>query len=118
MGFGNLFVPSARAAMRSAAVRYFSISPLLMEKYLTAAERIAARALGTNKLPKPMEFGYSGKTSLSGSPPGIGGSQTAGTWRRLDAGTIEVVHHFDFDGEYTVRIGLPGQRGADAKPVP
>jgi mono/diheme cytochrome c family protein len=94
-----------------------TISPLLMEKYLTAAERIAARALGTNKLPKPMEIGYSGKTSLSGSPPGIGGSQTAGTWRRLDAGTIEVVHHFDFDGEYTVRIGLPGQRGADARPV-
>jgi Protein of unknown function (DUF1592)/Protein of unknown function (DUF1588)/Protein of unknown function (DUF1587)/Protein of unknown function (DUF1585)/Protein of unknown function (DUF1595) len=94
-----------------------TISPLLMEKYLAAAERIAARALGTNKLPKPMEIGYSGKTSLSGSPASISASQTAGTWRRLDADTIEVVHHFDFDGEYNVRIGLPGQRGADAKPL-
>ncbi len=92
-----------------------TISPLLMEKYLAAAERIAARALATNKLPKPMEIGYSGKNSLSGSPAGA--SQTAGTWRRLDADTIEVVHHFDFDGEYNIRIGLPGQRGADAKPV-
>src|SRR5436190_17530339 len=36
-----------------------TISPLLMEKYLTAAERIATRALGLQKLTRPMESSYS-----------------------------------------------------------
>src|SRR5438093_12689302 len=58
-----------------------TVSPLLMEKYLAAAERISARALGTDKLPKPMEIGYSGKASLAGAP--AGGAPTAGTWRRV-----------------------------------
>jgi mono/diheme cytochrome c family protein len=87
-----------------------TVSPLLMEKYLSAAERIAARALGTGKLPKPVEIAYSGKTAMSGAP-------SAGAYRRLDVDTFEVVHHFDFDGDYNIRIGLPGQRGEDARPV-
>ena len=55
-----------------------------------------------------MEIGYSGKASLAGAP--AVGAPTAGTWRRLDVDTIEVVHHFDFDGEYIIRFGLPGER--------
>src|SRR5438046_5707334 len=43
-----------------------TISPLLMEKYLTAAERIATRALGLQKLTKPMESSYSIRALLSG----------------------------------------------------
>jgi hypothetical protein len=89
-----------------------SISPLLMEKYLAAAERIANRALGLDKLPKPMETAYSMRAVLSGAPAPGGGSI-----RRIDAGTIEVTHRFDFDGEYNVRVGMPGERGPDAKPV-
>ena len=39
-----------------------TISPVLMEKYMTAAERIAARAVGADPLPKkPLEFEYSRK---------------------------------------------------------
>ncbi|HYZ85789.1 MAG TPA: DUF1592 domain-containing protein [Bryobacteraceae bacterium] len=80
-----------------------TISPVLMEKYVRAAERISARAIGADPLPKkPLEFEYHQKDK---------------TIRRLDRSTIEATHHVDFDAEYIVRIGLPGERAADAKPV-
>ena len=74
-----------------------------MEKYIDAAERIAARAIGADPLPKkPLEFEYHAKNK---------------TIRRLDCSTIEATHRVDWDGEYIVRIGLPGERAADGKPV-
>lgn len=80
-----------------------TISPVLMEKYMEAAERIAARAIGADPLPKkPLEFEYHAKHK---------------TIRRPDVSTIEATHRVEFDGEYTIRIGLPGERPADAKPV-
>jgi hypothetical protein len=79
-----------------------TVSPVLMEKYIAAAERIASRAIGADPLPKPLEAQYHNKDK---------------TIRRVDASTIEASHRIDFDGEYTVRIGLPGERSADAKPV-
>jgi mono/diheme cytochrome c family protein len=88
-----------------------TISPLLMEKYLTAAERIATRAMGLDKLPKPIETSYSIKEAITGK------AATTGSIRRINAGTIEVTHRFEFDGEYNVRVGMPGERGPDAKPV-
>jgi len=79
-----------------------TISPVLMEKYITAAERIAARAIGADPLPKPLEAEYHTKDKRI---------------RRVDVSTIEATHRIDFDGEYTIRIGMPGERAADAKPV-
>ncbi|HEY1336373.1 MAG TPA: DUF1592 domain-containing protein [Bryobacteraceae bacterium] len=79
-----------------------TISPVLMEKYLSAAQRIAARAIGADPLPKPLEAQYAAKDKKI---------------RRLDYSTIEASHRVDFDGEYTVRFGMPGERAADAKPV-
>ena len=80
-----------------------TISPMLMEKYIAAAERIASRAIGADPLPKkPVEAEYHTKHK---------------TIRRLDASTIEATHRLDWDGEYVVRIGLPGERGQDAKPT-
>ncbi len=79
-----------------------TISPILMEKYVIAAERIAARAIGADPLPKPLEAEYSKKNA---------------NIRRLDRSNIEATHRVDFDGEYTIRIGLPGERAADAKAV-
>ena len=80
-----------------------TISPVLMEKYIAAAERIASRAIGGDPLPKkPVEAEYHIKHK---------------TIRRVDASTIEATHRLDWDGEYIVRIGLPGERGQDAKPV-
>ena len=80
-----------------------TVSPVLMEKYIAAAERIASRAIGGDPLPKkPVEAEYHIKHK---------------SVRRVDASTIEATHRLDWDGEYIVRIGLPGERGADAKPV-
>ncbi|HYP05247.1 MAG TPA: DUF1592 domain-containing protein [Bryobacteraceae bacterium] len=80
-----------------------TISPVLMEKYVSAAERIAARAIGADPLPKkPLNFEYSPKEK---------------NLRRLDFSTVEATHRVDWDGEYIVRIGLPGERPADAAPV-
>ena len=80
-----------------------TISPLLMEKYLNAAETIASRAMGADPLPKkPIEITSDLKTK---------------TLRRLDYSTVEASQRLDFDGEYNVIFGFPGQRAADAKPV-
>ncbi len=80
-----------------------TISPVLMERYLDAADTIAARAIGANPLPKkPLQVEYAAKDK---------------TIRRPDLSNIEATHRVDFDAEYIVRFGLPGQREADAKPV-
>ena len=80
-----------------------TVSPLLMDKYISAASHIAARAVGADPLPpKPIEIEYS--TRLKNI-------------RRVDASTVEATHRVDFDAEYDLRIGLPGQRAADAKAV-
>jgi hypothetical protein len=79
-----------------------TISPVLMEKYLAAAARIASRAVGADPLPKPIEIEYANKDKKI---------------RRVDFSTIEARGRIEFDGEYTVRFGLPGERGKDAKPV-
>lgn len=79
-----------------------SISPLLMEKYVAAAEKIAARAVGNITLPKPVTANYEVKDH---------------NLRRLDVSTIEATHRVDFDGDYDVQIGLPGARLKTAKPV-
>ncbi|HYI92361.1 MAG TPA: DUF1592 domain-containing protein [Bryobacteraceae bacterium] len=81
-----------------------TISPVLMEKYISAAERIAARAIGADPLPKkPLSAEYSRKDN---------------TLRRIDFSSAEATHRIDWDAEYVIRIGLPGQRGEDAAPVP
>jgi hypothetical protein len=80
-----------------------TISPVLMDKYMNAAEVIASRAMGADPLPKkPIEVPYDKAHS------GL---------RRLDFSTAEVSHRVDFDGEYVIRFGFPGERTADAKPV-
>jgi mono/diheme cytochrome c family protein len=84
-----------------------TVSPLLMERYLSAAERIAGWALATNNLPaKPLEISYLAREQRI---------------RRTDRSTIEAEHRVEFAGDYTVRFGLPGERppveGVDAAPV-
>lgn len=80
-----------------------TISPMLADKYLVSAGRIAARALGTEPLPaKPIEM------SLAFRDKKV---------RRVDASTIEGTGRIEFDGEYTIRFGLQGERAPDGKPV-
>ena len=80
-----------------------TISPVLMEKYMAAAERIASRAIAADPLPEAAStVEYASKDKRI---------------RRVDSSTVEATHRVDFDGEYIVRFGLPGERAADAKPV-
>jgi mono/diheme cytochrome c family protein len=79
-----------------------TVSPLLMEKYISAAERIAASAVAADPLPKPVEVEYSLRYR---------------NLRRLDPSNVEATHRIDFDAEYDIRIGLPGERPQDAAPV-
>jgi hypothetical protein len=80
-----------------------TISPVLMEKYVTSAERIASRAVGGDPLPKkPLNYEYAQKNN---------------NIRRLDYSAIEFDHTVEWDGEYVARVGLPGERPKDAKPV-
>ena len=53
-------------------------------------------------LPKPVEVEYSLRFK---------------NLRRLDPSYVEATHRFDFDADYELKLGLPGQRPADAAPV-
>ena len=79
-----------------------TVSPVLMEKYLSAAGRIADRAIVALPLPKPVEVEYSLRFK---------------NLRRIDPSNVEATHRFDFDADYDLKIGLPGQRAKDAAPV-
>jgi len=83
-----------------------SLSPLLMERYLSAAERIARWAVSTELPDQTLEIDYRGRDDRI---------------RRLGRTAIEADHRIDFDGEYVVRLELPGERptedGQDAAPV-
>jgi mono/diheme cytochrome c family protein len=79
-----------------------TVSPVLMEKYLGAAERIAERALGTTTLPKPIQVEHRLETE---------------TLRRVDPSTVEAKHHIDYDADYELIVGLPGQRPDGSRPV-
>jgi mono/diheme cytochrome c family protein len=79
-----------------------TVSPVLMEKYLASAGRIAERAIATGPVPKPIEVEYSLRFK---------------NLRRIDPSNVEATHRFDFDADYELKIGLPGQRAKDAAPV-
>ena len=59
-----------------------TVSPVLMDKYLSAANRIAERAIGTTTLPKPIDVEYSLRLK---------------NLRRIDPSNVEAVHRVDFD---------------------
>jgi mono/diheme cytochrome c family protein len=94
-----------------------SVSPLLAEKYMSAAAEIAAKAMGTETLPRPTEFGY-----MVNLDPKIRKHAESliyygqEAWL-LDASTMEFRHHVDYSGEYRVRIDMAGSRGKTGAPV-
>ncbi|GAB4359265.1 MAG: DUF1592 domain-containing protein [Bryobacter sp.] len=79
-----------------------TISPMLMEKYLEAAEKISARALGITPFPKkPVEVEYHTKDrNLS----------------RLGPSAVATRHDVEWDAEYKIIIGMPGER-PEGQPV-
>jgi hypothetical protein len=76
-----------------------TVSPTLMQKYMSAAEQIASRAVGADPLPKP---GFLNRKSRV---------------RRVGPGAIELKDRVDFDAEYVVRALVTGSRGQNGKPV-
>jgi hypothetical protein len=76
-----------------------TVSPALMQKYLSSAEQIAARAVGGDPLPKP------------------GVVLRRNRIRRIDAGDIQLSDIIEYDAEYVVRTLLTGHRGAQDKAV-
>jgi hypothetical protein len=93
------------------------VSPLLAEKYMSAAAEIAAKAMGRETLPRPTEFGY-----MVNLDPKIRKHAEAliyygqEAWL-LDPSTMEFRHHVDYSGEYRVRIDMAGSRGKTGSPV-
>ena len=83
-----------------------NLSPLLMERYMSAAERIAHWAISTEMPDRPLEIDYRSRD---------------GRIRRLGRSVIEADHQVEFAGEHVVRFELPGERppanGVDAAPV-
>ena len=76
-----------------------TVSPALMQKYLSAAERIAARAVGGNTLPAPGVFTRRDRV------------------RRLADNVIELDDIAEYDADYIVKVGVTGHRGPNDKPV-
>ena len=91
-----------------------TVSPLLAEKYLSAAEGISARALGLVKLPKAITHSYADDANYNEGAPLTGNSGSA---HRAGTSFIEVSHRIEYDGEYVIQAGLVGERGAEGKPV-
>ena len=76
-----------------------TVSPALMEKYLSAAERIAARAVGGDPFPNPGIFTRHDRV------------------KKLGDDVIELRDSLVYDADYTIRISVTGSRGATDKPV-
>jgi hypothetical protein len=92
-----------------------SVSPLLAEKYLAAAERISARALGLVKLPdKPLNLSYADDEHYAEAVAATGNNGAA---HSAGLSFLEVNHRVDYDGDYVIQAGLAGQRGPAGKPV-
>jgi hypothetical protein len=76
-----------------------TVSPALMQQYLDAAERIAARAIGGDPLPAPGIF-----TRRADS-------------KRLNDSVTELRASLRYDAGYTIRANITGNRGTNDKPV-
>jgi mono/diheme cytochrome c family protein len=76
-----------------------TVSPALMQRYLAAAEKIAARAVGGGPLPAPGVFTRRSRARKTGD------------------GVIELKEILEYDADYAIRVGVQGHRGADDPPV-
>ena len=76
-----------------------TVSPALMQRYLNAAEKIAARAVGGGPLPAPGVFTHRSRI------------------RKVADGTIELSDVLEYDADYAIRVGITGHRGPDDPPV-
>ena len=77
-----------------------TVSPALLQKYLSLAERVASRAVGGDPLPKTTGF-FTRRDRM----------------RRLETGTIELKEILEYDAEYVFRVTVSGFRPRQETPV-
>ena len=70
-----------------------TVSPVLIEKYLAAAEKISSAAIGADPLPKPLLWE---------------GRRSDRAIRRVKLNTAETTHRLDVGAEYDLRIVFTG----------
>ncbi len=88
-----------------------SMSPLLMEKYLTAAERIVNQALVKRESTAPI------RRYMGAELQGNAASSLMPIYRLLtEKGPLHVLHEFPSDGEYILRVRAHGEQ-AGKEPV-
>ena len=85
-----------------------SVSPLLMEKYLRAAEQIAARAI---VVPGSSVKRYDGQNL---KPTGGANPSGADDWILFTNGELHVEHDFSRDGSYRIKVRAFGHQAGDA----
>jgi cytochrome c553 len=79
-----------------------TVSPTLIEKYLSAAEKISSAAIGADPLPKPLTWE---------------GRRSDRALRRVKASTSETTHRLEVGAEYNFRVvftGNPPKTGSPA----
>ncbi|MDQ1470776.1 MAG: hypothetical protein QOJ99_2256, partial [Bryobacterales bacterium] len=91
-----------------------SLSPVLMEKYLTAAEKISRMAIYGEPAAKPALFHYQPNLRRPPPPPSLFDYDETGL--TLPSG-FNVQHQFPADAEYLLKITLNGQRPPGSEAV-
>ena len=81
-----------------------SLSPILMEKYLRAAEEITARAIRSDIPPHPPEAAIRTKKWGTQSDDGAVRIENDSYWGLWREGSIDIRYPFKTDGEYLLRI--------------
>ena len=85
-----------------------TVSPLHVEKYVSAARRVSRLAVGTGA-PRPVVQRY--------RPPGRTADEEIGELPPNERGGILFRHYFPFDAEYTIQVRVRGRR-APGMPAP
>ena len=81
-----------------------SLSPILMEKYLRAADEITARAIRSDIPPHPPEAAIRTKKWGTQSDDGAVRIENDSYWGLWREGSIDIRYPFKTDGEYLLRI--------------
>jgi hypothetical protein len=92
-----------------------SLSPVLMEKYLAAAEKVARAAIFGQEQLKPtlVQYRLPGRRIIPTRTPLVDYDLTGLTLPN----SFHVTHRFPVDGEYVVRVFTGGSRPAGSEPI-
>ena len=93
-----------------------SLSPLLMERYMIAAERVARTAIFGPEAEKPtLVRRNAGSRHIEGSPEVPAQYDESGLTL---PNAMHTTHDFPATGEYVIRVFVGGSRAAGSEPVP